>query len=519
AYAPTLRFQDGERHFPIRAESWLAHGTSADWPETAGRHGDDLEVDDGRHGTALVRADADVVALTPLAGTPLFDSPMLLEPAAIGANALATHLDPGPDVFLDFGGWGDPQRRTGNEGYLDRTFSELAAAMAPSLTWNPVEIDPLVGRTVPAMWIPQPVTPTVYAEFEWTGIFPSWAAQLGLTDFAPEADGGRLRELDGFLSLTYYYLYAFRRPADDGSPARLEGQWEAVSLLFGGKTIGARPDGRPESMEIVEPPQWVVVSQGLVGGTHRVRAATWDEVTKLQIPDGGTLVDSTSCLLYVGRGTHVFHFGPEDGDDWDEPPPGSGLDLDLSEGNGWRWLMALIYLLLLALVILFIIFAAGIILAIILGLVALVLLILFVLSLFGLFGSDGTDVKPHPQNEEATGNGPQAGGEQETPAGDPIAPGATVPPGTPNAGSPTGRDIAAFDVRVVDVFNHPDELTGFPAAEPCEHPTWWAYTGGWGVRVPTRLSSAWTDGMRRVDDQRRSWAYFAAAEVARRIDA
>lgn len=57
------------------------------------------------------------------------------------------------------------------------------------------------------------------------------------------------------------------------------------------------------------------------------------------------------------------------------------------------------------------------------------------------------------------------------------APTRRPPPGTPNAGSPSGRDSVAFDLRVVDLINHADDPTGFSPARACENLAWWRYTG------------------------------------------
>lgn len=564
AYQPTLLFARDERFFPLRAESWLTHTSAADWPETAGRHGDDLPVDGRRRGTALVRADAELNILRPQAGTPPFDSPISVRGRVGDRTDLASWRTGTDDVFLDFGGWTDDTRLRGDEDYLARTFSEMAAAIEPRNTWEPVDLDPDRGGHLPTTWFPQPVTPTVYAEAEWGGMFPTWAQDHGLADFAPEPGGGRLRSLDQFLVLTYYYLYGLRHPTgDESAPTRLEGQWEAVSLFFPAEVGEARrADGRPAELSFTETPTFVVVSQNAVGGEHRVSARRWHDTERVPILGGvpttilthvprAFVSDSTSVVLFVGRGTHAFHFAPQDGHGWrDDPRPGSGLDLDLDEDLFWQHLLAaLVWLILvaaaiaLAILLGFLAAAAAAALAaialaaavVIVALIAIILLVLLILALFALFSDHGSDTQPHPQHEDATGDGPQAGGSSEAPAGDPhgdvsesgsgaggggTGGGGVAPPmpGTPNAGSPTGRNTVAFDLRVIDRLNHDGDPTPFPPEQRCEMPGWWDYTGGWGVRVPVRVGTGWASGMRRVDEQRRSWGLFAAAEVARRLD-
>ena len=57
AYSPILRFDDRERLFPILAESWLTHTTSAGW-EADEVEEDDVLLDAWRRGTALCSARA-----------------------------------------------------------------------------------------------------------------------------------------------------------------------------------------------------------------------------------------------------------------------------------------------------------------------------------------------------------------------------------------------------------------------------------------------------------------------------
>lgn len=543
AYLPTLRFAEGEAFYPLRAESWLTQTTMADWPETAGRHGDDLPTDERRRGTTLVSADAQVQGLTLLAGTPLHDRPLSLDADLGDENAIGRYRTRTDDTFLVVGGWPDGgARTTGDQDYLRRSCSELGGAAEGTLPWEPLEVDPAAAPHLPATWVAQPVTPTVYAEIEWTGMFPTWARTAGLGDFAPEAGGGRLESLDQFLSITYYFLYAARHPIDAASgPTRMEGQWEAVSLLFraeGGP--GSASGVRPSELTVHETPEWVVISQNLVGGTHRMQAARWREVRKLRIPftttstlraaPFATTVESTSCVLFVGRGSHAFHFEPTTGHDWaDEAAPGSDLSLSLDEDLFWGQLLwSLLWLLLIVIAIVIAVILATLLAVVIAVVAVIVLLILLIASLFALFSDHGSETEPHPSNEEAGGTGPQ-GGTSEPPANDPHsdttggsgpASGTPAPDaGTPNAGSPSGMDSLAFDLRVVDLLHHAEDRTGFPPQRKCEHPAWWDYTGGWGVRVRPSMASGWSSGMRRLDEQQRSWGYFAAAEVARRLDA
>ena len=81
--------------------------------------------------------------------------------------------------------------------------------------------------------------------------------------------------------------------------------------------------------------------------------------------------------------------------------------------------------------------------------------------------------------------------------------------GSPNTGSPTGQATVSFDVRLVDRVFHDDERpTGYPSETPCESPTWWDYSGGWGIKVLNGFGSGWENGTRRIDEHGRSWAYW-----------
>jgi hypothetical protein len=282
AYMPTLRFARGERFYPVRAESWLTQATAADWPETEGRHGQDLPVDAHRRGTTIVRADPAVSPLRLPAGTPAFEQPVSLEPVDASENAVARYAGVGEDTFMSFGGWADPENRTtGDELYLFRSFSELAGAMEPEVAWQPLDIDAPSAPHLPNMWFPQPVTPTVYAEMRWAGAY-SWLAQdRELTDFPRGPNGSRV---DRTLAITYHYLYPARHPIDEQSaPTRMEGQWEAVTIFLPAvRREHDRPDDEEQLLN-TEPPRFVAISQGLDSSVHGVDIRPWSQVRKLRI--------------------------------------------------------------------------------------------------------------------------------------------------------------------------------------------------------------------------------------------
>ena len=156
-------------------------------------------------------------------------------------------------------------------------------------------------------------------------------------------------------------------------------------------------------------------------------------------------------------------------------------------------------------------------LAAMLALLALLFMLAWLISLIwdAVNLASGDPVPSHEANDEANGDGGQAGSIDEPPAGGSSGPdpSASQPPGTPNAGSPTGRDIVSFDVRVVDMLNEADERTSFPSDSFCEHPYWWEYTGSWGINVAPACDNDWESGTRRIDEFKRSWGYWNALRM------
>lgn len=513
-HSPVLRFHEQERFYPVLAESWLTHVSEAPWTTDPAHHLGDLKPDPHRRGTALFELnrwvrDTTEQGIEVLAGQPVGgDRPFQFstdpgDPYAIGRPDLA-HVD--GHTFLGLSGWLDDDRRAGDLDRLYSLFSELSAAVNPANAWSPI-----AGQgDLPHAWVRQPVSPTTYCEARWAREFPDLNDVGELRDF-PGGDG----VLNGYLALTYHYLYAAREPGLDGVGHHLEGQWEAVTLFF-------RGEGGGDGGVVAEEPEHVVVSQGIdqAGDHHRTEHKAWAdaEVEKL----------GHHPVLYVTRGTHRFVFGPVSGETSDRPgstgpggrPPGSdpgSHDDDRHEG-------AINDLLILGLILLAL--AA---LATVVGAIALALLLLF-LALWALFewlaslfdsgdNDDSGDPIPASEgNDEANQDGTQTGGEEDPAPG--AAPGSAGPTGgggfgLPNSGSPTGRATTSFDVRVVDrVFQRGEDVTGYPSERPLESPTWWDYSGGWGVRVVDGFGSGWRHGTRRIDELGRSWSYWNSLRLS-----
>lgn len=575
AYAPTLAFSENEQFFPILAESWLSHSSYGPWPsEDATGMSHLLSDDEANRGTALVRPDADgdtldidrIAGAPNPAGQPLQFSTDGSDPNAIGRSDRRGAA--GSDLALVFGGWKNADRTAGDESYLFGTFSEFAGAMNPT---DAAEWTAPPRPTWPTMWVPQPPTPTVYAEIEWTGRFPDLDEAGDLGDFAPGANGEDNDRLDGYLQVTYHYLFPMRRPESGGPEgegvAKSESQWQAATVVFEAR----RPDdgelneeGRPKRLRFREPPVAVVLSHQLDADT-KADVIAWDdddlERFELQNPDAGTEHASTSPVIYVGEGTHTFLPNPVSGENPytdgtggdDAAGGGSGAD-DIGtdefedEGGVGGFFLALLVILLALLVIggllagaYYLFMAAASLLAaalavaaiVVLAVLALLTLIVGIAWLEDWFDNDGKSPHRRSSNEEATGDGSAAAPEPtETdgtpgPTGDsggtggaggdgghddPTREGSDVDAGgyASGSGGQRGHNTASFDVRVVDRVNAHDE-TGFPPQPGhCERPTWWGYTGHWGVPVSVREADGWRWGPRRIDEYGRSWSYWHA---------
>ncbi len=520
-FSPILRFHPQERFFPVLAESWLTHTTEASWSTDTAHQLGDIYPDFNRRGMALCRfvnGDLDVIAGQPVAGDrPLQMTVAADDPYAIGAPALRTVDE---TTFLDLGGWPPSSNfAAGDTDRLYALYSELSAAMNDQLDWTPLEGQ----QDLPHAWIPPSVNPTTYCEATWAGRFHEISDSAGQGDFPP-GDAA----LTNYLALTYHYLYAGLETPPDGDTGRwLEGQWESVSLFFRGGGLGKLPDPT-----VMLPPDFVVVSQNLVQASnyhHRTALAGYTQENNWPMVE--TLGEHP--VLYVSRGTHKFFFTAADaGQPPPSPPPGSdpGTHSDDPHEGGitdilvWGLLvLALAALLFLAALVLGALLLVGIgivvaAIAAIFAIIALALLILWLISLIDANDtSSGTDVPGSTPNDQASDDGTQGGGAQ--------APAGSAPPtggtgggggggggpsvGLPNTGSPTGEATVSFDVRVIDRISlERPEPTGYPSAELCENPTWWDYSGGWGIRVQGGFGTGWENGTRRVDEFGRSLAYW-----------
>ena len=529
AYHPFVAFVDTERFFPILAEAWLSHSTNAAWPtpRKAPMGGPfDRPVDPFRRGSAVCDAPADVRSVSVLGGTPNDDDrPIQLSDDPSDRDSISGYHGVEDTVFLDFGGWADRGTTLGLAGgfqglggdltYLFQAFSELAGAMNPDLSWVPIE---LRGH-LPEMWIDQPPTPTAYCEARWAGDFANASAALAAPDFPDGAEG----LLDDVLVLTYHYLFPAREPSDGEPDTRpLEGQWEAISIYFRGQ----RGEG-DQPGAFFEPPLAVVAGQGSDAPgplPFASQAHAWSDVTT-------ATAAPTHPILLASQGTHRFFFAPTSGVPWTPGGPGApatdnGSYDNNSEFPGWE--SVLVGGLLAAAAALLFIPVIGWIVA---AVIAIIALLIWLISLIADLCSSGSEnpANPFPTNPEAGGDGPWGGDADEPPApggsgggADPGGSGSgsgTGEWGLPNSGSPSGANTVSFDVRFINRTPRrlDANLTGYPSDQPCENPTWWDYSGRWGVRVPSALTGTWASGQQRVDKSGRCRGYWNTLRFLRDV--
>jgi hypothetical protein len=513
AYSPILRFDDRERLFPVLAESWLTHTSAAPW-STTDEEEDDLVADSFRRGSAICTADVSLVGgPVAMGGAPNpHNRPIQFSSAVSDPDAIGAYDDVDALTFLDFGGWiPDGTFRHGNADYLYRAFSELSCAMNQANPWLLVEGDP----NLPHLWVPQPVNPTAYCEVEWAGIYSQWSTAAGLSDFPLEQPGDTPGPLDLFMCLTYYYLYPMRDvPPEGAATRRLEGQWEAISLFFAGDAGPVGEAGRPEQFTYREPPEFVVISKGIERSFDEPLRQHPNEVRRW----GNVEREHAHPVIYVTAGTHRNSFFPFPGTRWfpvptrpdgDDAPAGAGEFPGVESLLLWSFAAGVAASLLAGI--------GAVLLAAWFAALAILLMLCWLISLIwdAINQASGDPIGPSGDIDEANGSGAQAGSTEEPPAGGSSGPNPTAnqPPGTPNAGSPTGQDIVSFDVRVVDMLHEAEERTGFPSDSFCEHPHWWPYTGSWGINVPPGVDNDWESGTRRVDEFGRSWGYWHALRM------
>lgn len=492
---PTLFFSDKEAFFPVRAESWLTHTSTAPWgtetdPDDIGA----LNPDRHHRGTCLIESGDDIAHHKQIAGPPNpRDEPLRVETSgageAIGNVAYSGRPDPDRELFLSFAGWKDPDQphRGGDIDYLRAAFSELASAINHDVIWDPIATRP----NRPFFGQPQPVSPAVYCEIDWAGAhFRVSPPVQGLTSTA----------LDQYIQVTYHYLFPARTPlANQPNVRTLEGQWAAISLFYHAAIDVENLDEnqRPLHTELRDNarPVWVVFSLDSENWNCSVHQFGQGETQVFAPPN----TPAAHVAAWVGAGTHRFFrdasaevpLGPN------EPWP----DLDYEPGDDMEGIFPAVLPGMMGKAV------GGDVFAIIIsGLLGVWdwWLLAWLINLITEWWDDDASTSDIPRSGDAPIN--SNGGVGDPSYGNAAAPDVGQPDAhgwQTNEGSPDGWDVAFFDMKVISQIKAANH--GEAALDP---PPWWSYTGRWGIKTPPE--SSWASGTRRSDEQGRSWAYWMA---------
>jgi hypothetical protein len=518
-YLPIYFFDPLERLFPCATEEWLTHQAAERWDA----------ITTHQRGTAVLaaqKAASAFAAADVLAGNdPPQGGPITLDgtpPNGIGQPfgvAPATQ-----DLFIDCAGWddtstevapGESDYATGSIDYLDKLFRGLSHAMNGAIPAD-------APNPPPKFTVPRLTSPTVYVEVEWAGRYPRLDQQRaqktgGTPDFPlqagpPGAPGpATLTALDSYVVLTYYMFYAAMQPSpvaqsDPDTSRNREGQWEAISIFLKGRadTEHRDKDGRPDilgigvSADLFTVPKFAVYSRGYGLGddnTGPLAAEVRPWTDPLNRPAMSVTALNSHPFAYVSAGTHKNFYeiiattttGPT------QPNPVLNTTGGAMMGAAGT--------------------AAGVCLGlapppltpaciVCLIIAAVVFLIGFILWLLSLFMQTDPQTTEAPQSSAPGTDVARDGGPSAPP------PGVTVsgPPGLP----PTAQ--IPVNLRVVSRFKFDPiaPVTTYPLPAPgvVEMPSWWQYSGRWGVRIMNRVSGQWDSGTRRVDEFERSRGYW-----------
>ena len=544
-YSPALLFSQLEHFFPIPVEAWFSHCTTeTPWNEDG----------NSDRGTAIVvvpRNNKNLITyadLNPIGGCPSPNATPI-DPNNIGklvAQLPDMHQN---DVFVDFGGWHVPLNDTqpdftkGSRNYDAFIFSLLDGAV------NPVVDDSQASNTKdPPI---QPTNLAVYVEIEWAGHFTRLDIKNGTNNFpsAPTANQNNptpIPDLDNYLVVTFYYFYPVTDtpPGNPASPPPLrEGQWEALTLYFEGRTDGEIGNNlRPGDFNIatnedgsIPPPVWAVFSQGIKdsgsgletqgvdGLPAEVRpyqfVHTWQLPPPKNTKRGTTLAPTSNWpqsypfgpFVWVTSGTHKNKFTQ-----WATITITSGsspTNVSATISGGAAGLAGLAYTLGSS-------GTGGAVLAGLLGaaaaqalaaaaaflwpFLAFLAVCFFLLALPDLLNN---------YSPESSTDSPK-GGDQADGTGPAAAPSSVQDPqndlqsstGSQMIGQPS--NYVTFTTKIVNNF----DLNG----EKCKDlvaPPWWKFPGRWGVWIQPVPLPSWDGGSRRFDPLGRSRAYWNTVQL------
>jgi hypothetical protein len=357
---------------------------------------------------------------------------------------------------------------------------------------------------------------------EWAGRYPridqTRAQQTGTApDFPPQtAPPGAvgpttLTALDSYVVLTYYMFYPAMQPSpvaqpDPDTSRSREGQWEAISIFLKGReNIEERDkDGRPDILgiavtpELFTVPKFAVYSRGYGLGDDSsnplaAEVRPWSD--PMNRPKMSVTALNSHPFAYVSAGTHKNFFeivattsvGPTQPDPVLNTTGGAMMGAAGTAAGVCLGLAPppLTVACIVCLIIAAVIFVIG-----------------FILWLLSLILHTDPQVTESPQSSEPGTDVARDGG--------PAAP----PPGV-NAGGPPGLPPTAqvpVNLRIISRFQFDPKppVTTYPLPAPgtVELPSWWNYSGRWGVRIMNRFAGQWDSGTRRVDEFERSRGYW-----------
>ncbi len=536
AFQPILLFDPSERFYPIAAEEWLDHLATQPWnsPESDER------------GTAVMVANLNAINFDESdvrAGShyPKGDHISLTNSAPNGIGQAFTVQPDKQDLFLDVAGWEDatsavptdPRFITGSLQYLNLLFRTVSHAMNSTIPLDePAQSPKFNLRRLSA--------PTVYAEVEWAGTYPLLDKERvdktgGSQDFplgmSIKGTGeltmevwDTMHDLDNYIAITYYLLYPVMEPAVSSDDLhKREGQWEAITVFLklrsGTSKLNKSRDGRQrmdffsDVRDVPSALSWfdarfVAYSRGYDTGddSDSPLAAEVRPLFGTGNPNLKVQIFNNHPVAYVTAGLHRNLFDIAANVTIGDSPPDPTLNSIGTTIIGLAGILAGICPLA----------TAGGPLAIACwataGAVFLIGLALFLAS-FLLKSDPPVTEAPNPSSTEIARDG---GGE--------ALPSGTQPvkkPGITYVGSNINSQI-----RVVDRFGFDPmaPVTTYPLPAPpslqnpiVEMPTWWNFSGRWGIRVVHRANGQWDSGTRRVDTYGRSRGYWNAYRLVQFI--
>lgn len=303
-----------------------------------------------------------------------------------------------------------------------------------------------------------------------------------------------MRQLDPYIALTYYLFYPITDlpPNAQGqeAPATLlrEGQWEAVTFYFKVEASLAHldPDTPPQFFLSLDQtaPSFAVYSQGIQGSDQNFPTAEckrWGYGGIAQVVEGDDVRRPlpgpfATAIVYVTAGTHKNMFGITAV----VIPNGPAVpDPDKAQ---WAQTLGLIGDAMLTCCAFINPTPVGVIAAICCAIGIIFVLIALLLTVLA-----ENDKKSPPPTY--------------LPSGPDLD---LAIPGGPSAGQP-GVAVTHFDLRVINQLHEPNNQ---PTPTDCLPPSWWDYTGRWGVRTISLPSNTWDSGSRRVDKFGRTRAYW-----------